>query len=411
MTLTDAAPAATFPDLETTRAETHAAVDAIVPMLRESAAQTEANRHMSDEVFNALIDAGALRLFAPRRYGGLEAGYRTYVEITAKVVGACGTAGWFCFIINHGDWQLGQMSQASQDRVWSHGSHAKLIVPLAPAPGFVGASVDGGMRLSGKWPYSSGSDHATFGLFGFPVIGDDGIPTDNAIGLASMSEVSSIDDTWHVSGMAGTSSNTVNLNDVFVPDEMTITMGELLAHTFHTPHVEEAQYHLDAGVVFHTATLAPVVGLARAARDLVLDKITTASKPMTYTFYTDTTKAPATQFGMARASWLVDTAYQQLLDTADALDAQAQLAAPFSHEDRGWFAMRAAEGHRMCREAFDLLLDVSGAGSFALANPLQRMWRDMHMASRHGMSVPGLKQEVYGRSLLGADEQQMTPIV
>ena len=59
----------------------------------------------------------------------------------------------------------------------------------------------------------------------------------------------------------------------------------------------------------------------------------------------------------------------------------------------------------------DLLLDVQGTGSFAQTNQMQRVWRDMHMASRHGMSVPGLKEELYGRALLGANEQQMTPII
>lgn len=118
---------------------------------------------------------------------------------------------------------------------------------------------------------------------------------------------------------------------------------------------------------------------------------------------------------MARASWLIDTAFDQMLATADAtadaIDAQARTGKPFSNAERARFAMKAAEGHRMCREAFDLVLDVNGAGSFALASPLQRMWRDMHMGSRHGLSVPGLKHEVYGRSLLGAPEQQMTPIL
>ena len=65
----------------------------------------------------------------------------------------------------------------------------------------------------------------------------------------------------------------------------------------------------------------------------------------------------------------------------------------------------------MCRQALDLLLDVQGAGSFAQTNQMQRVWRDMHMASRHGMSVPGLKEELYGRALLGANEQQITPII
>ena len=167
---------------------------------------------------------------------------------------------------------------------------------------------------------------------------------------------------------------------------------------------------MDSVVIFHIATLVPVVSLAKSALDLTMERITTRPKPMTYTFYTDTTKSPATQFAMARATWLIETALEQTRATADAIDAQALTARPFSALDRARFAMRSAQAHRMCREGVDLLLDVQGASAFALNNPLQRIWRDMHVASRHGLSVPGMKQELYGRALLGAEEQQMTPI-
>ncbi|MGV0838397.1 acyl-CoA dehydrogenase family protein [Mycolicibacterium thermoresistibile] len=398
-------------DLEATRREVLAAVDGILPVLAGNADTAEKDRTVPQESWDALIESGALRLFAPRRAGGLEAGYRTYVEVTAKVAGACGSSGWLCFILNHGDWHIGQMGQAVQDKVWATGATEKTIVPLTPAPGFTVERVDGGTKLSGQWPYSSGSDRAKWGVMGFPVFGDDGVPVDNAIGLISMDDIEEIKDTWYVSGMAGTSSNTVVLKDVVIPDELTITFQEIMSGNFRTPHQHESQYQQDAGTIFHIATLAPVVGLARAAFDLVHQRITSAPKTMAYTFYPDATKSPSVQFAMARASWLVETAFDQLCATADAVDAQARTGTPFTSAERAKFAMKAAEGHRMCREAMDLVLDVNGAGSFALVSPLQRMFRDMHVASRHGLSIPGLKQEVYGRSLLGAHEQQMTPML
>jgi len=163
-------------------------------------------------------------------------------------------------------------------------------------------------------------------------------------------------------------------------------------------------------VVFHLATLAPVLGLAKAAFDATLERISARPKPMTYTFFSDSTKAPSTQSAMGKVAWLVETALEQARSAADAIDEQARTAAPFTAGERARLAMRAAQGHRLCREAMDLLLDVQGAGSFALANPLQRMWRDSSIASRHGMSVPGPKGELYGRELPGATEQHMTPV-
>lgn len=411
MNMTEPVPAADeAPDLEATRAEVLARVDEILPLLAENAERAETERDLPPACFEALVDSGALRLFAPRRAGGCEAGYRTYLETTCRVATACGSAAWLCFITNHGDWHTGQSTQSVQDAVWANGASDKVAVPLAPLPGWTAERVDGGTIVSGEWSYVSGSTYTKWAMVGFPKLGEDGQPVDNILGLVSLEDVP-IRDTWQVSGMAATGSNTIALANTFIPDEHTLLMSDMLAHRFRTPHTREAQYQMDVGTVFHVATLIPVVALARAALDLTLARITSQPKPMAYTYYPDTTKAPCTQSAMAEAAWMIDTALEQARDTTDAIDRQARTATPFSSKERARFAMRAAQGHRLCRQGVDRLLDVQGAGAFALANPLQRLWRDMHMASRHGMSVPGLKEEVYGRSLLGAEEQQMTPIV
>ena len=398
------------PDLAATRSVVLARVEAILPLLARGTEKAEADRDLAPETFEALIDSGALRLFAPRRIGGYEAGYRTYLEVTIRLASVCGSSAWLSFILNHGDWQTGHMGAAVQAAVWASGAREKVAVPLTPNPGWHATRVDGGTRVSGEWPYTSGSTHVKWALIAFPLLGDDGRPYDNLIGLVSTRGVE-VRDTWHVAGMAATGSHTLVLKDAFIPDELTITMKALLEHRFRSPHTHEALYQMDAGAIFHFATFAPVVGLAKAAFDMTLARITMTPKPMSYTYYVDTTKAPSTQFAMARAAWLVDTALEQARTTADAIDSQARTATPFSALERGTIAMRTAQGHRLCREAMDLLLDVQGAGAFALANPMQRIWRDFSVATRHGLSVPGLKQEIYGRALLGAVEQHMTPIV
>jgi hypothetical protein len=58
----------------------------------------------------------------------------------------------------------------------------------------------------------------------------------------------------------------------------------------------------------------------------------------------------------------------------------------------------------------DILLTIAGAGSFAEANPLQRMWRDLNTASRHAVISPGIATEVYGRTMLGITEP-ITPLL
>jgi 3-hydroxy-9,10-secoandrosta-1,3,5(10)-triene-9,17-dione monooxygenase len=56
---------------------------------------------------------------------------------------------------------------------------------------------------------------------------------------------------------------------------------------------------------------------------------------------------------------------------------------------------------RCCREAIGLLLNVQGASAFAESNPIQRVWRDLEMASRHGLISAQVPHEIYGRALVG----------
>ena len=73
--------------------------------------------------------------------------------------------------------------------------------------------------------------------------------------------------------------------------------------------------------------------------------------------------------------------------------------------------MRADTGYvaESITRAIDILLSAHGAGSFAEVNPLQRIWRDSATAARHAVVAPEIGYEVYGKALLGVEEQ-ITPL-
>jgi alkylation response protein AidB-like acyl-CoA dehydrogenase len=62
------------------------------------------------------------------------------------------------------------------------------------------------------------------------------------------------------------------------------------------------------------------------------------------------------------------------------------------------------------REAIRELISAHGASSFAETNPLQRIWRDSEVASRHAIANAGIGAEVYGRALLGFTDG-VTPLI
>ncbi|MFH9551938.1 hypothetical protein [Streptomyces sp. NPDC017435] len=64
----------------------------------------------------------------------------------------------------------------------------------------------------------------------------------------------------------------------------------------------------------------------------------------------------------------------------------------------------AAVATRSFRNAVHLLLGIGGTRSFALSNPLQRAWRDLEVAGRHGLNNTLMNREEYALSMLGTDQ-------
>ena len=95
--------------------------------------------------------------------------------------------------------------------------------------------VDGGFRVTGRWPYGSGCQNADWlGFTDRRLLGDqprldaDGLPEQRIVVVPASTAI--IHDTWHVSGLRGTGSHDVELQDVFVPDGWTFWWTETPPH-------------------------------------------------------------------------------------------------------------------------------------------------------------------------------------
>ena len=65
---------------------------------------------------------------------------------------------------------------------------------------------------------------------------------------------------------------------------------------------------------------------------------------------------------------------------------------------------------KCCREAVDLLVSAHGTTSLADWNRMQRLWRDVHVASHHAITEWQVNLEIYGKALLGV-EPNITPLI
>jgi len=388
------------------REELLAAADAILPLLKANADRAERDRRLPDENIAALEKAGIFRLLIPRRHGGLEVDCRTFVDVVAQLGRACGSSAWYAFILGGGCWLTAMLPDAAQDDVWKRDRDARISAILEPSARTRG--VDGGLLLSGEWAYSSGCHHSSWAMLGFPILNEAGETIDQGGALVPLSELA-IKDTWQVSGMRATGSDTLVGKEVFVPSHRMMRMSAVMRDDPPSRHTDETIYRLSVPATLILLVIPPVLGMAQAALDLTLERLA-RGKSISYTFYTDSRRAPSTQFLIAQAALLIESAFLHVRHWADRIDDAARRGQAIDYLQRCQARMNFGHAIKCCREAIGLLLNLQGAGSFAQSNAMQRIWRDFEMASRHGLLNSEISQEVYGKALLGVQEQ-MTAIL
>jgi 3-hydroxy-9,10-secoandrosta-1,3,5(10)-triene-9,17-dione monooxygenase len=379
------------------RTELMAKATALVPLLRAKAAETERARRIHDEVIAAMEQAGLFRMRAPKRFGGYEADLRTYMDVVTEIGRGCGSTSRISFISIATAWIAAQFSDQAQRDVFEGNPDARTIGVLAMSQ--PAQPVAGGYKVSGRWPYASNCLHAHWAILAVPLPLDGGIAP--GIFLAPMSDLK-IEDTWHVVGMRGTGSNTVIAEDIFVPAHRVITVEALArGQSPRTTTKDEFIYRESFMPTAIVAVAPPILGMAQAARDLTLERINAAAKPIAYTFYDDLRKAPSMQLALAQASTLIDAAVALMRRWSDDIADAARAGEEFPFTKRAQLRMDIGYAMKSCREAVDLLLSVQGASAFAETNPIQRVWRDLEMASRHGLLSGEVPHEIYGRALVG----------
>src|SRR3954469_6826623 len=149
------------PDLD----ELLARAEALVPVLRERAAGTEELRRLPDETIEDLHRTGLFRILQPKRVGGSELPFRAIVELVAVMGRACGSTAWVLANLAAHHWLLGMWAPEAENEIWGQ-SPDDLIGPALISPRGRAKRVDGGYRLTGRWPFSSGIDAAAWNLFG-----------------------------------------------------------------------------------------------------------------------------------------------------------------------------------------------------------------------------------------------------
>jgi 3-hydroxy-9,10-secoandrosta-1,3,5(10)-triene-9,17-dione monooxygenase len=378
---------------------------ALIPQLRDRAARTEELRRLPPETERDLHDTGLFRIVQPKRVGGSEFDYVALVDCADALGQGDASAAWNFANLSSHHWMLAMFDKRAQDLVWNKDVNA-LIASSFIFPAGRARKVEGGYRLSGSWPFSSGVDASEWNMLASVVSSDDeadGI--EYRIFLLHKNDYRIID-TWHSSGLRGTGSNDVEVDDAFVAEPMTVAVSDLTGGPTPGSAVNpNALYALPVFSLFPYVLSGVALGNAQACLDDYVDVARHRASTYNRAKLGD---LQSTQIKIAEASAKIDAARLIMRSTCIAAVADARAGHVPDVADKTRLRRDGAYSVNLCTEAVSLLFAASGARGLSTSGALQRQFRDAHAINSHIAFNFDAAGTNFGRVALGLPSENLT---
>ncbi|MEU6408742.1 3-hydroxy-9,10-secoandrosta-1,3,5(10)-triene-9,17-dione monooxygenase oxygenase subunit [Microbispora sp. NPDC046933] len=373
------------------------AVRTLLPKIAERARSTDEDRRVPAESIRELVQAGVFRMLQPKRYGGVESDPVRFYEVVREISAVCGSTGWTVSVLGVHPWQLALFDEAAQDEVWGSDPDALISSSYAPVGRLV--PVEGGYRLSGRWRFSSGCEHASWALVGGLVLGDQGRPVDFMTVLVPRVDYL-IADVWDVIGLRGTASNDIVVEDAFVPAHRVVRNYELAQLRGPGQKVNTGPlYRIPFGAVFTTTITAPVIGMAagcyRSYVTAMRDRVRLSLGGGRFA------EDQFAQVAVARAASEIDAAILQTDRNVREMYEHAVRGETIPVELRLRVRRDQVRATERALEAIDILFKTAGGNSLSRGNPIERAWRDAHAGSVHVANDVERALAMYGKGEFG----------
>ena len=405
----DQAPAADQTIREVERKTFLARIDSLLPEIHARADETERLGRVPDDIVRALAEVGVFRALQPRQWGGLELHHATFYEGMIRIASACASTGWVASVVGVHPWQIGLFADAAQRDMWAEDPDARASSSFAPTG--VVMRVDGGFRLAGRWHFSSGVDHCGWVLLG-GIVPDDGNGAESGGAefrtfLVPRRDFTIDQDSWLVTGLAGTGSKDVVMEGAVVPEHRTHRVVDYYNGTNPGFAVNDRPYfRLPWRLVFGNTIAAPAIGAAAGALDAFIQNNSTRVSA-----YGGAAAArnPALHRPLARALTEVNAARSRVHATWTDLTARVDAgeAIPYEHRARCFYELTYA--HASCSGAVYDLMGVNGVRTMRIDSPLQRFFRDLLAMRNHPAANIEFSASLYAQASLGLEPPAFVP--
>lgn len=363
-------------------------IEAIGERISKVAHETERLGKLSDESVRAVREAGVMRMLQPPEHGGYAAHPAEFADAVMATAKLCGSTGWVAGVGGVHPWEFALMDSKLQEEVWGEDQDTWIASPYAP--GGVAIPTDGGYILSGRWPFSSGTDHCDWVVLGALVGDASGKPTQPVRALHVVLPRSDYEidhNSWQVMGLKGTGSKDVTIREAFIPSYRTIDASDVVQGEIAAERAgrTETVYKLPFWSMFPLGITSAVIGIAEGALAAHLDyqssRVTVAGNVIK--------DDPIVMSVISEAASEIRASRVQLVDGISRMYDRVEAGKLVTMEDR--VAQRRDQVRSCWRAvaAVDSIFARSGGNAVRTSNPIQRFWRDAHVGLQHAIHTPG----------------------
>ncbi|HWI42852.1 MAG TPA: flavin-dependent monooxygenase [Nocardioides sp.] len=369
----------------------------LLPTFRERAEEGDRLRVVPESSVKELEETGFFRLLQPRRFDGLEADPVAFYTAVRDIASADGSTGWVSSVVGVHPWQVALFADEAQQAVWGSDTSVRLSSSYAPTGKAV--LTEGGFMLSGKWSFSSGCDHCAWVLLGGLVFNEEGNVVDFRTFMVPR-EKYQILDVWNVVGLRGTGSNDIVVEETFIPEAFTLSMGETglcrgPGQAVNTSDLYKLPFHS----IFTSTIATPIIGMAKGA---YAEHVEMQQKRVRAAYLGEKASLdPFAAVRIARASSEIDAAWALVVSNIREEQSHVAKGEEIPLELRLRVRRDQVLGTARAIEAIDSLFEASGGRALAEGTYLQRAWRDAHAGRVHAANDPERALQMYGGQQFG----------
>ncbi|MBT4492758.1 MAG: hypothetical protein HOC70_05885 [Gammaproteobacteria bacterium] len=358
------------------------------PDIEAISEKAEADCRVPPDIIDKLNGAGLLAMTIAEKYGGLELDALDSLKAIEELSYADSGVGWCCMIYSTTAHLGSFLPEAWGNQVYgvenTNGRFRSPISAGAAAPTGKGRAVEGGVIVSGRWAWGSGTHHCDW-ICGGTVVEEDGelrrLPNGEPAVHVMFFEKDQVNlqDNWNPSGLRGTGSVDFEVEQQFVPDGRWTVLG------MSRRQIDVPLFRFPFFGYFASAVAMVPLGIARRAVD-DFDAIAKGKVPAAKTSTINESSITQLEFGQAES--LVEGAHSYLYSKVAELWEKVASGDKVTLEDKRQLRLAVSQATIMCARAVDKLYNAAGGTALQGHCSLQRHFRDIHAATQHRMVSP-----------------------